>query len=411
MTLTPETSAAAQGNRTRVIALSVVWISAVAFVLIAFVEALPLGPGAATAAFVDMALVTPSISVGVLLVHRLPRHIIGWLLLFGSYSLAVTAVAAALADYGLNQHPGSVPGAIWWAILASAAGGIFIGLLGGFVPLYFPTGRLLSDRWRIVVPIAVVATFMPVVTSVFGPLPPDTYPPSVVNPLVLDGIGGQVIAFLGGVSYLTGVVALVCVVASVVVRYRRARGVERAQIKWFAYLGLVFVPMLLIAFSVEGAPAGPLTTVSDVAWIIGLLALTLLPVTIGIAILRYRLYEIDRLVSRTISWAVITVILGSSFVLVVLIAQVLIAPVTGSSELAVAGSTLFVFALFQPVRRRVQRVVDRRFNRARYDADRTVSAFAARLRDEVDLEHLRTEILATVTETVEPSRISLWLRQ
>ena len=404
MTSLLDVSAAGPGKRIRVIALWATWISAVAFVLIGFVEALPSGPGAAAAAFLNLALVVPSISVGAVLVNRLPRHIIGWLLLAGAYLLAITAMASAVADYGLNQHPGSVPHAIWFAVLASATSGVFVGILGGFVPLYFPTGRLLSPRWRIVVPVALVATFMPVVTSIFGPLPPDTYPASVTNPLVPEGIGGQVIAFLGAVSYVTGLVALACVVASVVVRYRRARGVERAQLKWFAYLGLVIVPMFLIAVATSDA-------ISAAAWSIALIALTLLPVAIGVAILRYRLYEIDRLVSRTISWAVITVILGSSFVLVVLIAQVLIAPVTGSSELAVAGSTLFVFALFQPVRRRVQRVVDRRFNRARYDADRTVSAFAARLRDEVDLEHLRTEILATVTETVEPSRISLWLRQ
>jgi hypothetical protein len=136
-----------------------------------------------------------------------------------------------------------------------------------------------------------------------------------------------------------------------------------------------------------------------------------MPVAIGLAVLCYRLYEIDRVISRTISWASVTLILGSLFVAVILVAQALLAPVTQSNELAVAGSTLLVFALFQPIRRRVQRLVDRRFNRSRYDAERTVAEFAARLRDEVDLEHLRTEILATVAATVEPSSVSLWLRE
>jgi hypothetical protein len=136
-----------------------------------------------------------------------------------------------------------------------------------------------------------------------------------------------------------------------------------------------------------------------------------MPVAIGLAVLCYRLYEIDRVISRTISWASVTLILGSLFVAVILVAQALLAPVTQSNELAVAGSTLLVFALFQPIRRRVQRLVDRRFNRARYDAERTVAEFAARLRDEVDLEQLRTEILATVSATVEPSSVSLWLRE
>jgi hypothetical protein len=135
-----------------------------------------------------------------------------------------------------------------------------------------------------------------------------------------------------------------------------------------------------------------------------------LPVAIGIAILRYRLYEIDRLISRTISYGVLTAIVGGLFVGFILVFQAVLAPVTGSNELAVAGSTLLAAALFQPIRRRVQRLVDRRFNRSRYDAERTVAAFAARLADEVDLEQLRAEILATVIATVEPSSVSLWLR-
>jgi hypothetical protein len=133
-------------------------------------------------------------------------------------------------------------------------------------------------------------------------------------------------------------------------------------------------------------------------------------VAIGIAVLRYRLYEIDRLISRTISWAIVSAILAGVFVGVVLAVQAILAPLTRSNDLAVAGSTLIVFALFVPIRRRVQRLVDRSFNRSRYDAERTVAAFAARLADEVDLEQLRAEILATVAATVEPSSVSLWLR-
>jgi hypothetical protein len=161
----------------------------------------------------------------------------------------------------------------------------------------------------------------------------------------------------------------------------------------------------------RGVHLRALAIVANAAWLIGLLGLALLPVAIGLAVPRYRLYEIDRLISRTISWASVTLILGSLFVAVILVAEALLAPVTQSNELAVAGSTLLVFALFQPIRRRVQRLVDRRFNRARYDAERTVAEFAARLRDEVDLEQLRTEILATVSATVEASSVSLWLRE
>ena len=145
-------------------------------------------------------------------------------------------------------------------------------------------------------------------------------------------------------------------------------------------------------------------------WLPAILAFCLPPVAIGIAVLRYRLYEIDRIISRTISWAAITVILGASFVAAIAVAQALIAPIAGSNALVVAGSTLLVAALFQPIRGRVQRLVDRRFNRTRYDAERTVAAFAGRLRDEVDLDALRVEILATVSAAVEPATVSLWLR-
>ena len=160
----------------------------------------------------------------------------------------------------------------------------------------------------------------------------------------------------------------------------------------------------LLATSILGS------ALDGLVWAPAIISFALPPVAIGIAVLRYRLYEIDRIVSRTISWALLTVILGATFILVVLVLQTVVAPITGSSELAVAGSTLLVAALFQPIRRRVQHVVDRRFNRTRYDAESTVSAFAARLRDEVDLERLRAEVLATATQTVEPSAVALWLR-
>jgi len=397
--------------RMRVLALSAAWITAVVLVLVGFLESLQTNLGTAAFVGVTLPLVVSTVTVGAVLVNRLPRHIVGWLLLAGGLSLAVSAGAAALADYGLNQHPGTVPGAVGFAIIAGATGGTFIGLLGGFVPLYFPTGQLPSPRWRVVALIAIVPTLSPVITNLFGPFPAGTYPADVTNPLALGGIGGQFVALLGTVSGVLGVVGLLGVIASLVVRYRRAQGVERAQLKWFAYVGLVVVPTLLLAIVTGGATTGPMAIFTNVAWAVAIGGLTLMPVMIGIAILRYRLYEIDQLVSRTISWAAVTVVLGASFVLAILVVQTLLAPVTSSNELAVAASTLLVFALFQPIRRRIQRFVDQRFNRARYDADRTISAFAGRLRDEVDLEQLRAEILATVSKTVEPSSVSLWLRQ
>ena len=397
-------------RRRRAVALAIASIAAVAMMLLALVEALP--KGFVDSAYVGLAtvLVVSTVGVGAILVNRLPRHVVGWLLLVGSLSIAVSTFAQAVADYGLNEHPGAVPGAVWFAILSGATSGLFVGLLGGFVPLFFPTGRLPSPRWRVVYVMGVISTVSLVISSVLGPFAVSDYPAGVSNPLAPGGAGGQLIALVATAGNLIGLVTFVCVIASLVVRYRRALGVERAQLKWFAYVGLVVVPLLLLGIVTSGAPE-PLATLSELVWVGAIAGLALLPFTIGIAVLRYHLYEIDRLISRTISWAVISVLIVGLFAGVVLALQALLASFLRSNELAVAASTLLVFSLFQPLRHQVQRLVDRRFNRARYDADRTISAFAGRLRDEVDLEQLRAEILATVNHTVEPSSASLWLRE
>jgi hypothetical protein len=167
----------------------------------------------------------------------------------------------------------------------------------------------------------------------------------------------------------------------------------------------------LVAILTGGFATGPLAIVATVAWIAANFGMAAVPLAVGVAVLRYRLYEIDRLISRTIGWGVLTVILGGAFVGLVLGFQTLLAPFTGSNELAVAGSTLLVFSLFQPVRRRVQGIVDRRFNRSRYDAQVAVDAFSARLRDEVDLEILQGSLLTIVETTLEPTTSGLWLRE
>ncbi len=397
--------------RRQTVAVWIAWIAALALAVLGLVEA-SLG-GLANAAFaaVAMLLVFSTVTVGAMLVTRLPRHAVGWFLLAGGLTLAVSLGTQALSDYGLNVHPGSVPGAVWLAVISGATGGLFVGLLAGFVPLYFPTGQLPSPRWRSVAIFAILPTVGPGIVSPFSPFSPGTYPPDVVNPLALGGSDGQLVELLNNVSSLLGVIAFFFVIASLIVRYRRAQGIERQQLKWFAAIGLVVIPTFVFAIVVSsGATSGSLLTVANVAWAIALGGLAFLPVAIGLAIVRYRLYEIDRLISRTISYGLLTVILGGLFVAAIVVAQVILAPLTGSNEVAVAGSTLLVFSLFGPLRRWVQRRVDRRFNRARYDIDRTMAAFAARLRNEVDLEQLRAEILTAVSATVEPTSGSLWLR-
>ncbi|HEY7936816.1 MAG TPA: hypothetical protein VID26_06770 [Candidatus Limnocylindrales bacterium] len=395
----------------KVAVLGAAWVGSFMMVVGALAEALAANPDGALLAAITVPSVASTVAVGAVLVNRLPRHIVGQLLLAGGLVAAVSTAAGAVADYGLNRHPGSIPGAIGFAILANASGGVYLGLLGGFVPSFFPTGRLLSPRWRAMVAFGLVATFVPVLTNILGPISPGTYPTSAANPLALGGPAGQLVALTTTAANDCGVLALVLVIASVVVRYRHAQGVERAQLKWFAYVGLVVVPTIVIGIVTSSATSGPLTLVTNVAWLASIAGLGLLPIAIGVAVLRYRLYEIDRLISRTISWALVSVLVIGLFAGLVLALQAVLASVLRSNELVVAGSTLVVAAMFQPIRGRVQRIVDRRFNRARYDADRTIGAFAGRLRDEVDLEQLRAEILATVARTVEPSSVSLWLRE
>ncbi|MGH2465097.1 MAG: hypothetical protein ACRDGI_06520 [Candidatus Limnocylindrales bacterium] len=278
------------------------------------------------------------------------------------------------------------------------------------ISLTFPAGRLPVGPWARPAQIALGVVVLLAVLSVFAPtisanVANSSSGVTLANPLaVFPGWPGWAVLSQGPAITLAFTAAGV---GSMFVRLRRAGSVERAQLRWLVWSMAFIVVGFIVGLVGDSVFVNGL---GGAVWLPAILAFCLPPVAIGIAILRYRLYEIDRIISRTISWAVITIILGASFVLTIVVAQALIAPIAGSNELVVAGSTLLVAALFQPIRARVQRLVDRRFNRTRYDAERTVAAFAGRLRDEVDLEALRSEILATVSAAVEPSAVSLWLR-
>ena len=352
-----------------------------------------------------------SVITGAILVTRLPGNRIGWLLWIGGMFIVMTRVTQGLADHGLTSNPGSIPGAIWFGWVNAWIGLPAVITLPILLPLLFPTGRVTSPRWRPIGVAAVGAIGAGAGIAAVSPFPAGTYPLDVVNPLAIGGSARDTLVSLGNLVDLVLFVVLLLAAWSLVIRYRRAQGVEREQLKWFAFFGIIAVASFIVAAANVSNATGPLATIDTIAWTTGFVALAMIPVAIGIAILRYRLYEIDRLISRTLSWAVVSLLVVGIFAGCVLVLQALLASVLRSNELAVAGSTLLVFALFQPTRRRVQRLVDRRFNRARYDAEATVSAFAGRLRDEVDLQQLRAEILATVSHTVEPSSVSLWLRE
>jgi hypothetical protein len=278
------------------------------------------------------------------------------------------------------------------------------------VTLVFPAGRLPSGRGRLV---ARAALGLAVATSILLALAPTISVTvagaesgvDVPNPLaVLPGLQVWSLASAGMPVLFTLAGAGV---VSMFLRLRVARAIERAQLGWLTW-SLAFI-LAGFAVGLVGDSASP-TGFGGAVWIPAEFAFPLPPIAIGIAIFRYRLYEIDRLVSRTIAYGILSAIVGGLFVGFVLVLQVALAPVTQSSELAVAGSTLVVAAMFQPIRRRIQRLVDRRFNRAGVDAERTVAAFAGRLRDEVDLDHLGSEVTTTVSGALQPSSASLWLR-
>jgi hypothetical protein len=341
--------------------------------------------------------------VGGLLAIRRADNIIGSMLLVAG----VLGAASYFADYyarlddllGGDRLPLVVP-------VAWVGGWIFvpaIGLMVVFLPLMFPTGHLAGPRWRILAGAVIVGLSIGTLQTATAPGPLNSAN-WLVNPVRLpDPLLGW-IQTIGAISGLIAPPSFLIAVAGVIVRFRASHGAERQQLKWFLFV--VTIAASALGFSI--AFSGP---ISDVAWVLGLIAMACLPLAIGVAILRYRLYEIDRIVSRTVSYGAVTALLVLVFATVNLSLEGLLASATQASTLAVAASTLIVFALFQPLRRRVQVVVDRRFNRARYESDKIAAAFAERLRDQVDSTRLRLELDTILAQTVAPASSYLWLRR
>jgi hypothetical protein len=271
------------------------------------------------------------------------------------------------------------------------------GLFVTFSVLLFPDGRLPSPRWRLIAALAVVAILLLALPTAIAAW--SVRGAGLIIGTIQPTEPANTLQFVGLV--LIVVLAIACV-ASLVVRFRRAGGLERRQLGWFTWAAVpAFAFVLLSGF----------VTYPQIVWLLGSLFIApLLPAAIGIAILRYRLYEIDRIVSRTILYVLLSAVLVAAFVGVVLVLEAVFSPLTGENTIAVATSTLVAAALFAPVRARLQRPVDRRFNRARYDADRTIAAFGERLRDQVDLSTLRVELEDLAATAMEPTTSGLWVR-
>jgi hypothetical protein len=342
-------------------------------------------------------------TVGALVASRRPGNPIGWILSGIGLLLGIAAFANEYGIYALLTEPGSLPAGETMAWLGSW---LFIApliLSGTLLFLLFPDGRLASRRWRVVLWISMAALVLALLGEMFVPEELQDFD-SVKNPYHAEGTFADVLEVTSNIAFIAMFASIFASAASLVLRFRRSTGLERQQLKWVASSA----GLLAAAFA-----SGPIALwyVSDTAYEVALpLAIATIPVSAGIAILRYRLYEIDRIVNRAVVYAAVTALLVGAYFGIVLGLQEVFSSFGGGSDLAIAISTLAVAALFRPLRARVQRTVDRRFYRGRYDAQRTLEDFSARLRDEIDIQALQGELTAVVRRTLEPSQVSLWLR-
>jgi hypothetical protein len=340
--------------------------------------------------------------VGAMVASRQPRNAIGWILLAIALLFSLSNVVEALATRA--AHPADV---MMW--LDDWLSDVWIALVGVWIPLLFPNGHLPSRAWRPVAWFGTAVFAVGVLSRAFGAHELDTSAPGHHdNPFALPGAAGDALGALIVPATVAYAPAVIAAMAGMVVRLRRSRGVERQQLKWFAYVASLMVGALMLAaigLATQHSAVG--AAVGNAAWGSFLILVVFgLPLALGASILRHRLYDIDVVINRTLVYGALTATLGATYLGLVL----LIGLTVGRSNAAIAISTLAVAALFRPLRSRIQAAVDRRFYRRRYDAAQTLESFGARLRDELDLEALRGEIATVVGETVQPAHVSLWLR-
>lgn len=341
--------------------------------------------------------------VGALIAARQPRNPYGWVWLVSGFALSLVQFVAAYAFHGLLIAPGTLPLVELALSLAGPAWFLYLAT-GPFVLLLFPTGHLPSPKWRVVAWIVVGALLSGLAVSWAMP-GLSGFVPDVENLYGATGLAGDVVEGVVIISIMLISIAILAGVLSLLLRFRRATGVERQQLKWFTYgavlLGVVYISDYFYTFP------GVWESIKEA------LAFNMLPpLTIGIAILRYRLYDIDVLIRRTLVYSVLTGALALVYFGGVVLLQAFFRAATGQSqsEFVTVISTLAIAALFVPLRHRVQSAIDRRFYRRKYDSAKTLAEFAATVRDETDLDKLTARLVEVVDETMQPEGISVWLK-
>lgn len=333
---------------------------------------------------------------GAVIASRRPRNGIAWLLCFFSLTIPAEEVLGEVAKSGL-----SVDSPLAWLVWTTAWmwAPMLVALLI-YLPLTFPHGRI---RGRATAVVLAVAGFGVTLVVVGNALTPSVPAQGWINPIALHG-HDELLALLTGVGSAPVGVALIAAMVLLVRRYRRSTGEERQQLKWLVFSVSLAVAGAVgngIAYETGNAELGQLFVGAGLLW---------LPIGIGVGILRHRLYDIDRLVSRTVGYGLVTAIVVAVYLAAVTSLTALTSPVTGHSPAAVAAATLIAASIFQPLRRRIQHAVDRRFNRARYDVARAVDSYRGRLRDELDLEAIAVGLLETAQSTLEPSTAAVWFQ-
>lgn len=364
----------------------------------------PSGLGSPLAEVVGAVAYLAGAAVGALISSRRPRNPIGWIFCFGGAALCLETFAGEYAAYAVLGRPDPLPGAEEAAWISSWVWEAAAGSILTFLFLLFPDGRLPSPRWRPVAWLAGAGLALVVLAQAFAPGPLWGEFSFVVNPFPIERLGA-VLTPMRDKGWLLLSLNAAASASALVVRLPGSKGERRQQLKWLVYasaLVAVAEPLFNIMRS-RGSIPWPVQALT-------VIAVLAIPLASGVAILRYHLYDIDIIIHRTLVYAALTAFLGLSYYGLVLLLQQIFSSPIADSQIAIAGSTLAVAALFRPARAAVQRFIDRHLYRRKYDAAKTLEAFSARLREEIDLNTLTTELLSVVTRTVQPVHVSLWLR-